>query len=64
MNIPRYGCIVSTIDDTIFAIGGISDYATKEMVNSIEFYNPNHNKWYLVDDKIGLNIFKAASTNI
>lgn len=64
MNYKRYGCIISTIDDTIYAIGGISCLNSKEMVNCIEYYNLNNDKWYVLDEKIGINIFKAAFTNV
>ena len=64
MNYKRYGCTVSTIDDKVYAIGGISCMKTKEMVRFIEYFNPNNDQWYVLDEKIGLNIFKAASTNV
>ena len=64
MNYPRYGCVVSSIDNYIYALGGISCLNSKQMVKQIEFYNPIHNKWYLVDDKLNLNIYKGASVNV
>jgi hypothetical protein len=64
MNYKRYGCNISTIDNTVYAIGGISCLNSKEMVNCIEYYNQNDDKWYVLDEKISLNIFKAAFTNV
>jgi hypothetical protein len=63
MSYPRYGCVVSTIDNYIYVIGGISGMTSKQMVSKIEVYNPNANKWNLIED-INLNIFKAASVII
>ena len=51
MNVPRKGLGATSVNGQIYVVGGTGYEECDECLNSVEVYNPEKNKWSLINNE-------------